>query len=158
MMLVSQPTEAGQPPDGGKMARILIADDHAMMRKGLRAVIEAHPGWSVCAESATGLEALEQTTQEKPDMVILDVSMPGLNGLEAAHRISKSMPQVRILLFTMHRSTQFLKDVTKAGAHGYVCKSSEEDILTEAMETVLRGETFFSSDKMRANSQGSGAV
>ena len=72
------------------MARILIADDHAMMRKGLRAVIEAHPGWSVCAESCTGLEALEQTTQEKPDMVVLDVSMPGLNGLEAAHRIRKA--------------------------------------------------------------------
>jgi DNA-binding NarL/FixJ family response regulator len=139
------------------MARILIADDHAMMRKGLRAVIEAHPGWSVCAETATGIEALEQTTQEKPDMVVLDVSMPGLNGLEAAHRISKSMPQVRILLFTMHRSSQFLKDVTKAGAHGYVCKSSQEEVLTEAMETVLRGETFFSSDKARATAQGNGA-
>lgn len=138
------------------MARILIADDHAMMRKGLRAVIEAHPGWTVCAESCTGLEALEQTTQEKPDMVVLDVSMPGLNGLEAAHRISKSMPQVRILLFTMHRSSQFLKDVAKAGAHGYVCKSSQEEVLTEAMETVLRGETFFSSDKARANAQGNG--
>jgi DNA-binding NarL/FixJ family response regulator len=138
------------------MARILIADDHAMMRKGLRAVIEAHPGWSVCAESATGLEALEQTTQEKPDMVVLDVSMPGLNGLEAAHRISKSMPQVRILLFTMHRSSQLLKDVTKAGAHGYVCKSSQEEVLTEAMETVLRGGTFFSSDKAHATLQGNG--
>ena len=138
------------------MARILIADDHAMMRKGLRAVIEAHPGWSVCAESCTGLEALEQTTQEKPDMVVLDVSMPGLNGLEAAHRISKSMPKVRILLFTMHRSSQFLKDVAKAGAHGYVCKTSQEEVLTEAMETVLRGETFFSSDKARATAQGNG--
>lgn len=138
------------------MARILIADDHAMMRKGLRAVIEAHAGWSVCAESCTGLEALEQTTQEKPDMVVLDVSMPGLNGLEAAQRISKSMPKVRILLFTMHRSSQFLKDVAKAGAHGYVCKSSQEEVLTEAMETVLRGETFFSSDKARANAQGNG--
>ena len=139
------------------MARILIADDHAMMRKGLRAVIEAHPGWSVCAESCTGLEALEQATQEKPDMVVLDVSMPGLNGLEAAYRISKSMPKVRILLFTMHRSSQFLKDVAKAGAHGYVCKSSEEQILTEAMETVLRGETFFSINKARATAQSNGA-
>jgi DNA-binding NarL/FixJ family response regulator len=140
------------------MARILIADDHAMMRKGLRAIIEAHPGWSVCAESSTGLEAVEQATQEKPDMAVLDVSMPGLNGLEAAHRISKSMPQVRILLFTMHRSSQFLKEVAKAGAHGYVCKSSEEEILTEAMETVLRGETFFSIDKVRAIAQRGGAV
>ena len=68
------------------------------------------------------------------------------------------MPQVRILLFTMHRSSQFLKDVAKAGAHGYVCKSSQEEILTEAMETVLRGGTFFFNDKARATSPGNGAV
>ncbi len=129
------------------MARILIADDHAMMRKGLRALIEAHPGWSVCAESANGLEALQQASHEKPDMVVLDVSMPGLNGLETAQRISKTMPEVRILLFTMHRSAQFLKDVAKAGAHGYVCKSSEEEILTQAMETVLQGGTFYNGEK-----------
>lgn len=140
------------------MARILIADDHAMMRKGLRTVIESHPGWEVCGEASTGLEALEQTTEVKPDLVVLDVSMPMLNGLEAAHRISKSMPGVRILLFTMHHSAQFLKDVTKAGAHGYVCKSSREELLTQAMETLLQGESFFDSERAHTKSVGNGAA
>ena len=138
------------------MARILIADDHAMMRKGLRTVIESHPGWGVCGESTNGLEALEQTKALKPDLVVLDVSMPILNGLEVAHRISRSMPEVKILLFTMHNSPQFAKDVTKTGAHGYVCKSSGEEVLTHAMEAVLQGESFLDVDGMRAKSLAGG--
>jgi DNA-binding NarL/FixJ family response regulator len=138
------------------MVRILIADDHAMMRKGLRTAIEPHPGWEICGEATTGQEALEQTNLLKPDLVVLDVSMPILNGLEVAHRISKSMPDVKILLFTMHNSPQFAKDVTKTGAHGYVCKSSGEEVLTQAMETVLQGETFFDADGERAKSLAGG--
>ncbi len=128
------------------MARILIADDHAMMRKGLRTVIEPHPGWEICGEATTGIEALKQTEQLQPDLVVLDVSMPELNGLEVAHRISRDWPNVRILLFTMHNSAQFAKDVTKTGAHGYVCKSSGEELLTEAIERVLQGECFFDTN------------
>jgi DNA-binding NarL/FixJ family response regulator len=138
------------------MARILIADDHAMMRKGLRTAIEPHAGWEVCGEATTGLEAYEQTKLLKPDLVILDVSMPILNGLEVAHRISMSMPEVKILLFTMHNSSQFAKDVSKSGAHGYVCKASGEELLTEAMESVLEGENFFDTDGLRAKSLTSG--
>jgi DNA-binding NarL/FixJ family response regulator len=139
------------------MARILIADDHAMMRKGLRTAIEPHAGWEVCGEATTGLEAFEQTKLLKPDLVILDVSMPGLNGLEVAHRISRTMPGVKILLFTMHNSPQFAKDVSKTGAHGYVCKASGEELLTQAMETVLEGESFFETEGLRARSLASGA-
>ncbi|HEX3544153.1 MAG TPA: response regulator transcription factor [Candidatus Acidoferrum sp.] len=138
------------------MARILIADDHVMMRRGLRTAIEPHPGWILCGEATTGLEALEQTKLLKPDLVILDVSMPILNGLEVAHRISATMPEVKILLFTMHNSPQFAKDVSKSGAHGYVCKASGEELLTQAMETVLEGETFFDSGGLRAKSLASG--
>jgi two-component system nitrate/nitrite response regulator NarL len=138
------------------MARILIADDHAMMRKGLRTAIEPHAGWEVCGEASTGLEAFEQTKLLKPDLVILDVSMPILNGLEVAHRISMSMPEVKILLFTMHNSLQFAKDVSKSGAHGYVCKASGEELLTQAMETVLEGETFFDTDGLRTKSLANG--
>jgi two-component system nitrate/nitrite response regulator NarL len=138
------------------MARILIADDHAMMRKGLRTAIEPHSGWEVCGEASTGLEAFEQTKLLKPDLVILDVSMPILNGLEVAHRISMSMPEVKILLFTMHNSLQFAKDVSKSGAHGYVCKASGEELLTQAMETVLEGETFFDTDGLRTKSLANG--
>lgn len=140
------------------MARILIADDHAMMRKGLRTVIEPHAGWEICGEATTGLEALERTEMLRPDLVVLDVSMPGLNGLEVAHRISQKLPDVRILLFTMHNSAQFTKDVVKTGAHGYVCKSSGEELLTEAMEKVLQGETFFDNNGFRAKSLASGMI
>ena len=138
------------------MARILIADDHAMLRKGLRTAIEPHHGWEVCGEATTGLEAYEQTKLLEPDLVILDVSMPILNGLEVAHRISMSMPAVKILLFTMHNSPQFAKDVSKSGAHGYVCKASGEELLTQAMETVLEGENFFDTDGLRAKSLANG--
>jgi DNA-binding NarL/FixJ family response regulator len=138
------------------MVRILIADDHAMMRKGLRTAIEPHPGWEICGEATTGQEALEQTDLLKPDLVVLDVSMPILNGLEVAYRISKSMPHVKLLLFTMHNSPQFAKDVRKTGAHGYVCKSSGEEVLTQAMETVLQGKNFFDADGARAKSLAGG--
>lgn len=138
------------------MARILIADDHAMMRKGLRTVIEPHVGWEICGEATTGLEALEQAKLLHPDLIVLDVSMPVLNGLEVAYRISRTLPDVRILLFTMHNSEQFKKDVSKTGAHGYVCKSSGEESLTQAIETVLQGEEFFDADGIRAKSLASG--
>jgi DNA-binding NarL/FixJ family response regulator len=151
----ARPAMIGEP-GGEDMARILIADDHAMMRKGLRTAIEPHAGWEVCGEATTGLEALEQTKLLKPDLVILDVSMPILNGLEVAHRISMSMPEVKILLFTMHNSPQFAKDVRKGGAQGYVCKASGEELLMQAMEAVLEGETFFDTDGLRAKSLASG--
>jgi two-component system nitrate/nitrite response regulator NarL len=140
------------------MARILIADDHAMMRKGLRTVIEPHSGWEICGEATTGLEALELAKSLKPDLVVLDVSMPILNGLEIAHRLSRYMPEIKTLLFTMHNSPQFAKDVSKSGAHGYVCKSSGEEVLVKAMEALLRGGTFFDADGARAKSLASGMV
>lgn len=140
------------------MARILIADDHAMMRKGLRTVIEPHIGWEICGEATTGTEALESAKSLKPDLVVLDVSMPVLNGLEVAHRISRSLPDVKILLFTMHNSPQFAKDVTKSGAHGYVCKSSGEEVLTQAMEALLQGRTYFDADGAQAKSLASGMI
>ncbi len=144
-------------PDGEKMPRILIADDHAMLRKGLRTVIEGHGvGWEICGEATNGLEALEQTKALSPDLVVLDVSMPILNGLEVAHRVSRSMPQVRILLFTMHNSPQFTKDVAKTGAMGYVCKASGEQTLVRAIEAVLQGESFFDSDVLHAKSLAGG--
>ena len=129
-----------------------------MMRKGLRTAIEPHPDWEICGEATNGLEALEQAKTLQPDLIVLDVSMPVLNGLEVAHRVSRSMPQVRILLFTMHNSPQFSKDVTKTGAHGYVCKSSGEELLIRAIETLLRGEPFFDADGFRAKSLASGML
>jgi two-component system nitrate/nitrite response regulator NarL len=122
----------------------------------LRTTIKPHPGWEVCGEATDGLEAFEQTKLLKPDLVILDVSMPVLNGLEVAHRIASTMPGVKILLFTMHNSPQFAKDVTKTGAHGYVCKASGEELLIQAIETLLEGESFFDTEGLRAKSLASG--
>jgi DNA-binding NarL/FixJ family response regulator len=138
------------------MARILIADDHAMMRKGLRTVIEPHEGWEICGEATNGIEALELARSLNPDLVVLDVSMPGLNGLEVALRLSRTLPEIKTLLFTMHNSQQFARDVAKSGANGYVCKSSGEEVLTQAMEMVLHGEQFFDTDGARAKSLASG--
>jgi DNA-binding NarL/FixJ family response regulator len=138
------------------MTRILIADDHAMIRKGLRTVLEPHEGWDIVGEATTGLEALEMTKSVEPDLVVLDVSMPILNGLEVAHRISISRPAIKILMFTMHNSPQFSRDVQKSGAHGYVCKSSGEEALMRAIEALLRGEAFFDGDGNRAKSLASG--
>ena len=138
------------------MARILIADDHAMMRKGLRTVIEPHDGWEICGEATNGIEALELAKSLNPDLLVLDVSMPGLNGLEVALRVSRVLPKIKTLLFTMHNSPQFARDVAKSGAHGYVCKSSGEEVLTHAMEMVLQGEKFFDANGTRTKSLASG--
>jgi DNA-binding NarL/FixJ family response regulator len=138
------------------MTRILIADDHAMLRKGLRTALEPHSGWEIVGEATTGLEALEMAKSLEPDLVVLDVSMPILNGLEVAHRLSMSRPNVKMLLFTMHNSPQFAKDVQKSGAHGYVCKSSGEEVLTQAIEKLLGGESYFDGDGYRAKSLASG--
>jgi DNA-binding NarL/FixJ family response regulator len=138
------------------MTRILIADDHAMLRKGLRTVLEPHPGWEICGEATTGLEALELTKTLEPDLIVLDVSMPVLNGLEVAHRISLSKPGTKILLFTMHNSPHFAKEVQKTGAHGYVCKSSGEQVLIQAIESLLEGASFYDGEGQRAKSLASG--
>lgn len=138
------------------MTRILIADDHAMLRKGLRTALEPHAGWEIVGEATTGLEALEMTKSVEPDLVVLDVSMPILNGLEVAHRIALSRPNVKILLFTMHNSPQFARDVQKSGAHGYVCKASGEEVLLRAIETLLNGQPYFDGEGNRAKSLASG--
>lgn len=138
------------------MTRILIADDHAMLRKGLRTVLEPRTDWDIVGEATTGLEALEMTKSIEPDLVVLDVSMPILNGLEVAHRISLSRPNVKILMFTMHNSPQFARDVQKSGAHGYVCKSSGEQVLMRAIEALLNGQPYFDGDGNRAKSLASG--
>jgi two-component system, NarL family, response regulator NreC len=139
------------------MARILIADDHAMLRKGLRTALEPHEEWEIVGEATTGLEALEMTKSLEPDLAVLDVSMPILNGLEVAHRVSMSRPNVKLLLFTMHNSQQFSRDVQKSGAHGYVCKSSGEEVLIQAIEALLKGATYYDGDGLKAKSLASGS-
>ena len=124
---------------------ILIADDHEVVRRGLRALIESHTGWKVCEEAATGREAVEKARKLKPDVVIMDIAMPELNGLEATRHILKAIPQTAVLILTVHESEQLVHEVLAAGAQGYVLKSDAGRNLVAAIEALCRHEAFFSS-------------
>jgi len=123
--------------------RILIADDHELMRRGVRSLLEAEVGWRVVGEAANGQELVEKTETLRPDVVVLDISMPRLNGLEAAHRIKKILPEVKILILTMHDSEQMVRSVLDAGARGYIAKSDAARDLVTAIEALHRNRTFF---------------
>src|SRR5690348_11777677 len=111
--------------------RILIADDHDLVRRGLKVLLEAHPGWCICAEARTGVEALALAEVLKPEIAILDITMPELNGIEAARRIRKFSPQTEILLISVHHSDQLVRDILQAGVRGFIVKSdSDRDLLT----------------------------
>lgn len=124
------------------MPNVLIVDDHATLRRGLRALLETHPEWECCAEAASGEEAIRAAAEFKPDVIIMDVSMPGMGGVKATQIISETSPAIRILLLTLHKSTELLRAGFSAGAIGYVLKSDGEDELIGALETVNRGEIY----------------
>src|SRR5919107_4849453 len=105
------------------MLRILLADDHDIVRRGLKELLEEQVGWTVCAEAANGREAVEAAVQTGPDVAVLDFSMPELNGLEATRRIRQAAPRVEVLVFTMHESEELIREVLAAGARGYLLKS-----------------------------------
>ena len=125
--------------------RILIADDHDLVRKGLRRLIEEHPGWTVCAEARSGREAVEQATQLHPEIVVIDVSMPDLNGLEATRLIRKACPKSEVLVITHHDSDEIAAEVIDAGARGYVLKSDSDQDLAHAIEALSRHKPFFTA-------------
>lgn len=126
------------------LVRILVADDHGITRRGVRALLETKPGWKVCGEAITGAEAILKTRQLKPDVVIMDFSMPEVNGLEATRQIHAEMPDVAVLILTMHESGQLIREAINVGARGYVLKSDLDRILFLAIPAILRGKNFFS--------------
>jgi DNA-binding NarL/FixJ family response regulator len=123
--------------------RILIVDDHEVIRRGLRALIESHPGWEVCGEAATGREAVEKAKKLMPDVVVMDIAMPELNGLEATRQILKAAPRTGVLILTVHESEQLVREVLEAGAQGYVLKSAAGRDLVAALEALSKQEAFF---------------
>jgi len=123
--------------------RILIADDHDLMRRGLRSLLESHPGWSISAEARTGREAVTKADQLKPDIVILDVMMPELNGVEAARRILEASPHTEILALSAHYSNQLVRAILDAGVHGYIVKSDSDCDLVIAVEALANHKRFF---------------
>src|SRR5437868_12988905 len=123
--------------------RILLADDHDVVRKGLRTMLEAREGWQVCGEATTGREAVELTAALHPDIVVIDLEMSELDGLEATREIRKSSPEIEILIFTMHDSEYLIREVLSAGARAFVLKSEGGRKLVEAIDAVLQHKPFF---------------
>jgi DNA-binding NarL/FixJ family response regulator len=125
--------------------QILIADDHEVVRRGIRALLEGHPGWEVCAEAKDGRQAVELANQLNPDLVILDIGMPNLNGLDAARQILSTAPEMRILILTMHDTEQVVREVLAAGARGFIHKSDTVRDLVAAVEALQNQRTFFTT-------------
>lgn len=126
-----------------KPLRILLADDHALVREGLRRLLEAREGWVVCGEAATGREVIQKARELRPDLIVLDISMPELNGIEAARQVMKSLPRVEVLILTMHESEQMAAQLLAAGVRGYVLKSDAGSELVAAVEALARHEPHF---------------
>lgn len=127
------------------MLRILIADDHEVARRGIRSLLESRPGWEVCAEARDGRDAVELATKTKPDIVLLDIGMPNLNGLEAARQILAINPNVAILILTMHDSDHVIREVLRAGARGFLLKSDAGRDLVAAVDALQSQRTFFTT-------------
>jgi len=125
--------------------RILIADDHEVARQGIRVLLESHPGWEVCAEAKDGREAVELASNSKPDIALLDIGMPNLNGLDAARQILAMSPAIRILILTMHDAEQVVREVLAAGARGFVLKSDAARDLVAAVDALQHRRTFFTT-------------
>ena len=124
--------------------RILLADDHTVVRQGLRKVLEERPDWVVVAEACNGRDAVKHAEELKPDVAILDVAMPLLNGIEATRQIVKRAPATRVLVLTMHSDEAYVNQILKAGASGYLLKDSADVDLIEAVSAVSQGKSFFS--------------
>ena len=125
--------------------KLLIADDHELVRRGLVAAICDQPGWLVVAQAANGREACELAAQHVPDIAVLDLSMPELNGLETTRHLHASHPKLRILIVTAHESEQLIREVLDAGAMGYVLKSDAGTTLVSAIQALLQDQPFFTS-------------
>jgi DNA-binding NarL/FixJ family response regulator len=126
--------------------KLLLVDDHAVVREGLRAVLEPGGEMRVAGEAAGGLEAIERFRELRPDLVLLDVGMPGMDGLAACRRIREEDPEARVLILTVHAEEQFFFEALRAGAHGYVLKRSTGSELRQAIRAVVGGRTWLSPE------------
>jgi DNA-binding NarL/FixJ family response regulator len=125
------------------MVSILLADDHDVVRRGLREMLEAHEGWEVCGEARNGREAVELAIQLRPQIAVLDLMMPELNGLEATRQIRKELPTTEVIIFTMYETEQLIREVLAAGARGYILKADAGRNLVSAVEALAHHKPFF---------------
>lgn len=125
--------------------RILVADDHEVVRAGLRMILERQPGWTVCGEAATGRQALTEAVRLKPDVILMDISMPELNGLDAAPQILEKVPDTRILILSAHDSERLIRQMLLSGARGYMLKTDAGRDLVQAVDAIAQGRLFFTA-------------
>jgi DNA-binding NarL/FixJ family response regulator len=127
--------------------KILIADDHEIVREGVRTLVgRSRPEWQICGEASSGEQAIQAVKVSKPDVALLDITMPGMSGLAAASQINKLNPGCHVLIFTMHESEAFSAEARRIGARGYVLKSQAARDLIRAIDRLLAGGTFFDAD------------
>ena len=126
------------------MNRVLVVDDHAVLRRGIQSIVRAWPEWEVAGEAGSGEEAIVLNSQLKPDIILMDISMPGMGGLEATRLICQQQPGARVLLLTLHDSIEWVRSAFAAGARGYLLKSDTEAELMRALETVAADQIYAS--------------
>lgn len=143
--------------------RILIADDHAIVRAGIRALLQLHPDFEVVGEAGDGHEAILQVRRLQPDVVLMDLAMPGMDGLAATHEICRISPQTRVLVLSQHENREYVLPALRAGAAGYVLKRAPDDTLIRAIRAVYAGETYVDPrlaellvEEVRRSTEGSG--
>ena len=124
--------------------RILLADDHNIMRDGLRVMLERHPGFVIVAEASDGRETVERTREQHPNVVVMDIAMPTMNGIEATRRIVENYPEVGVVILSMHYDESYVIRSLKAGARGYLLKDSQKSELIAAIQAVAQGRSYFS--------------
>jgi len=129
-----------------KSTRIVLADDHTIVRAGIRAVLEKFPGVQVVGEANDGREVLDLVKEHQPDVVLMDITMPGLNGLEAAERLAKEFPKVRVIILSMHNNDEYYWRALKVGAAGYLLKKAATTELETALQQVIKGEVYLSQE------------
>ena len=126
------------------MPRVLIVDDHAVIRRGVQGILSTYPEWDLCGEADNGQDAIRLAGELAPEVVIMDVSMPGMNGLEATRIIHDLLPETKVLLLTLHSSSEFVRSAFRAGARGYVLKPDAENELVRALNVVIGEGTYIS--------------
>ena len=125
-----------------KPVRILLADDHSLVRQGFRRILESHPDFEIIGEAADGRQAVEMTEKLRPDVVVMDVAMPGMNGIDATRQICETSPRTRVLALSMHRDAVYVREILRAGARGYLLKDAIDADLVSAVRAVARGEGY----------------
>lgn len=131
-------------PSGMKRIRILLADDHAVVRQGFKMILAEQPDMEIVGEAGNGREALALAESLKPDIVVMDVAMPELNGIEATRRMGESVPHARVVALSMHKDSVYVREILRAGARGYLLKDSVAGDLVSAVRSVARGEGYIS--------------